>query len=65
VLAARDYLRVAPGAVRGRTDVPIEVVDDALPAEPADPERLIELSDELGIDASVNRMLVAIAAARA
>jgi 5'-3' exonuclease len=64
VLAARDYLLVAPDAVRGRTDVPVEVVDDALPAEPADPERLVELSDELGIDSSVNRLLVAIAAAR-
>jgi 5'-3' exonuclease len=64
MLAARDYLLAAPQAVRGRTDVPVEVVDDALPAEPVDPERLVELSDELGIDSSVNRLLVAIAAAR-
>ena len=64
ILAARDYLLVAPDAVRGRTDVPVEVADDELPAEPADPERLVELTDELGIDSSVNRLLVAIAAAR-
>jgi 5'-3' exonuclease len=64
VLAARDYLLVAPDAVRGRTDVPVDVIDDALPAEPANAERLVELSDELGIDSSVNRLLVAIAAAR-
>jgi 5'-3' exonuclease len=64
VLAARDYLLVAPDAVRGRTDVPVEVLDDALPAEPVNAERLVELSDDLGIDSSVNRLLVAIAAAR-
>jgi 5'-3' exonuclease len=64
VLAARDYLLVAPDAVRGRTDVPLDLPDDTLPAEPTDPERLVDLSAELGIDASVNRLLVAIAAAR-
>ncbi|MDT4978631.1 MAG: hypothetical protein QOG07_510, partial [Pseudonocardiales bacterium] len=36
VLAAREYLVVAPAAVRGRTDVPIPELDDALPAQAAD-----------------------------
>jgi 5'-3' exonuclease len=63
VLAARDYLAVAPAAVRGRTDVDIVPLDDALPASPADPERLVELTEELGLESSVNRLLNALAAA--
>ncbi|HEY7007972.1 MAG TPA: 5'-3' exonuclease [Jatrophihabitantaceae bacterium] len=63
VLAARDYLALAPSAVRGRTDVDVPVLDDALPPAPADPERLVDLTEELGIESSVNRLLVAIAAA--
>jgi 5'-3' exonuclease len=63
VLAARDYLALAPGAVRGRVDIELPELDDALPAEPADPERLVELAEQLGIESSVNRMLVAIRSA--
>ena len=54
----------APGAVRGRVDADVEELDDTLPAEPADPERLVELAEELGIESSVNRLLVAISNAR-
>jgi 5'-3' exonuclease len=60
VLAARAYLRVAPDAVRGRVDAGVPEFDDALPAEPADPERLVELAGELDLEASLNRLLVAI-----
>jgi 5'-3' exonuclease len=60
VLGARDYLAVAPAAVRGRIDAGVVDLDGALPAEPADPERLVELSEELGIESSLNRLLVAI-----
>ena len=60
ILAARDYLLVAPAAVRGRVDAEVPPVDDRLPAQPADPERLVELCDELGIEASLNRLLNAI-----
>ncbi len=63
ILAAKDYLRVAPDAVRGRLDAEIPEVDDALPREPADPERLVELSEQLGIEAPLNRLLNAIRAA--
>lgn len=63
ILAAREYLAVAPAAVRGRTDADVPEIDGALPAEPADPERLVELCEELGIDSSANRLLVAIKAA--
>jgi 5'-3' exonuclease len=64
ILAAREYLAAAPGAVRGRTDADVPELDDELPAEPADPERLVELTEELGIEAPANRLLVAIKAAR-
>ena len=63
ILAARDYLAVAPAAVRGRVDVELPDLDDALPADPADPERVVELAEELGIESSVNRVLVAIRSA--
>jgi 5'-3' exonuclease len=63
VRAAQDYLAVAPGAVRGRLDVPLDVIDDALYLEPRDPARLDELADTLGVDSSVQRMRKAIATA--
>ena len=50
--------------MRGRTDVDMPELDDELPAEPADPERVVELAEELAVEAPVNRMLNAIAAAR-
>jgi 5'-3' exonuclease len=63
VLAAGDYLVVAPAAVRGRTDAGVPQLDATLPSAPADPERLVDLAEQLGIESSVNRLLVAIAAA--
>lgn len=63
VRAARDYLAAAPGAVRGRLDVPLDVIDDALYTEPRDPDRLDELAGELGIESPVARLRKAISAA--
>ncbi|WP_375476275.1 5'-3' exonuclease H3TH domain-containing protein [uncultured Jatrophihabitans sp.] len=63
VRAALDYLAAAPAAVRGRLDVPVGALDDRIPAEPRDPERLVALVDELGIDGPVERMLAAMRAA--
>jgi 5'-3' exonuclease len=54
---ARGYLEVAPRAVRARLDVPLPGLDDRLPAEPADAERLVELSDRYGLDRPINRLL--------
>lgn len=65
VRAARDYLSVAPAAVRGRTDVPLPVLDDVLPVQAKDADRLAELVGVLGIASSVERVQVAIAAALA
>ena len=63
ILAARDYLAVAPGAVRGRTDAPLDTIDDRLPAQPRDADSLARLAGELGVEAAVARMRKAIAAA--
>jgi len=65
VLTAREYLAVAPAAVRGRTDVPIPPLADALPARAAEPDELAELVGLLGIASSVSRVQSAVAAALA
>ena len=48
VRAAHDYLAVAPAAVRGRIDVPLDVIDDRLYPEPRDAGRLDELAGDAG-----------------
>jgi 5'-3' exonuclease len=60
LLAARSYLAVAPAVVRVRRDVPLPDYDDTLPAEPAKPQRLVELSERWGLDAPLNRVLAAL-----
>jgi 5'-3' exonuclease len=65
VLAAKEYLAVAPAAVRGRCDVPVPVLNDGLPREPRDAEALAALVRELGISSSVQRIRKAIDAATA
>lgn len=61
ILAAVEYLAVAPGAVRIRVDVPLAAQPDALPTEPHDPEALTALVNDLGIGGSVGRIQAAIA----
>ncbi len=56
--AARDYLEAAIAVTRVRRDCPLPEFDDRLPAAPADPERLLELSDRWGVESSVNRVLL-------
>jgi 5'-3' exonuclease len=63
VRAAKEYLAVAPAAVRGRLDVPLDVIDDGLYPQPRDAGRLDELAGVLGISSSVQRVQKAIAAA--
>ena len=63
IRAAAEYLTVAPAVVRGRTDAPVDDVDDAIPATAADPAALVELADRYGIEPSINRVLNAIARA--
>jgi len=63
IRAAREYLAVAPAAVRGRTDAPVAEVADELPARPRDAERLAELTAAYGVASSVERLSKAVAAA--
>jgi 5'-3' exonuclease len=60
VRAHQDYLAVAPAAVRGRTDVPLDVIDDRLHPEPRDAAEVDELAAELGIANSIDRLRKAI-----
>jgi 5'-3' exonuclease len=60
IRAAAGYLAVAPQVVRGRTDCAVPELDDAVPREPADPERVVALADRYGIDRSINRLLTAL-----
>ena len=57
--AAVDYLEVAPVVVAVATDVPVPSLKDEarIPAEPADAERLLELSERWGLESSLNRVL--------
>jgi hypothetical protein len=54
---------VAPAAVRGRLDVPLDVIDDGLYVEARDAGRLEELAGALGVESSVARLQKAIAKA--
>lgn len=60
VRASKDYLALAPAAVRGRLDVPLDVIDDALYSDMRDAGRLAELAEELGIESSVGRLQKAV-----
>ena len=61
LIAAREYLAVAEPVVRVATDVPLPQVDLRFPSSPRDPAALVALADGLGVDASFNRLLNAMA----
>ena len=61
VLAAADYLAVAPRVVDVVRDLDLPEVDGSLAAVPADPERVVELADRWNVASAVNRVLVAAA----
>jgi 5'-3' exonuclease len=63
--AASDYLAVAPRVVEVAKDVPMPSYDDAIPATPRDPDRLVTLSERWGLDGPLNRVLSAFSAAQA
>ncbi|MGX7679681.1 5'-3' exonuclease [Jatrophihabitans sp. DSM 45814] len=63
VLAAAEYLSVAPQVVRGRIDVPIDTdLETRVPGSPKDPEMLDALGEKFGVASSVLRLRKAIAA---
>jgi 5'-3' exonuclease len=60
---AADYLAVAPRVVRVAVDAPVRMSGpDAIPALPADPDRLAELAKRWGLESSVRRLTDAMAA---
>jgi 5'-3' exonuclease len=61
VLAARDYLAVAPGVVRVTLDCPLPDIDDTLPSAPADPAGLAELAERWGLRTPVDRLTAVLA----
>jgi len=65
LLASREYLERADPVVRVATDVDVPVLDDRLPATPPDPSAFVAFAQDLGLDASFNRVLAALAAANA
>jgi 5'-3' exonuclease len=63
LLAASDYLEVAPEVVRVATDVGVPRLDTTLPAAPRDADRLLDLAAQWGVANSVRRLVDALAAA--
>ncbi|NCT92690.1 5'-3' exonuclease [Cellulomonas sp. APG4] len=62
LLDAADYLAVAPAVVRVAPDAPVAEADHAVPSTPADPERLVALSERWGLGSSVARLVDAFTA---
>lgn len=62
LVAAADYLAVAPTVVRVATDADVVMSgSDTVPQEPADPDRLAELAEQWGLESSVKRLTTAMA----
>jgi 5'-3' exonuclease len=58
---AADYLAVAPTVVRTVAEAPVTVDRaDAVPAGPADPQRVAELRERWGLGGSVDRLVAAL-----
>ncbi|WP_328774383.1 5'-3' exonuclease [Streptomyces sp. NBC_00286] len=55
---ARPYVAVAPKVIKVADDVPLPVVDTALPSAPRDPAALEELAMRWGLGGSLQRLLV-------
>ena len=59
VLAANDYLDVAPTVVRVALDVPVAQTDFPVPLEPADHDALTQMADQWNIRSSLARVMQA------
>ncbi|MFE9441576.1 5'-3' exonuclease H3TH domain-containing protein [Streptomyces sp. NPDC006602] len=59
---SRPYLAVAPKVVKVADDVPLPVVDTALPRVPRDPVALKELAAHWGLGGSLQRLLATLVA---
>ncbi len=64
ITKAREYVDAAGPVVRVATDVSLPDLRTALPATPADPERLTALSARWGLDSPCSRLVQALTTAR-
>lgn len=64
LLASREYLAAAEPVVRVATDIAVPDLDHRLPSTPRDPAALLALAEGLGLDATFNRVLAAMALSR-
>ncbi|PFG18821.1 5'-3' exonuclease [Serinibacter salmoneus] len=63
LLGAQEYLAAAPRVVGVLRDADLPAHEDALPAVPADPDRLAALAERWGVGSAVARLTAAMAAA--
>jgi 5'-3' exonuclease len=63
LVAAADYLAVAPKVVEVARDVPVPDLDTTLPGAPVDADRLMELAQRWNLAGSTRRLVDAIAGA--
>jgi 5'-3' exonuclease len=61
LLAARDYLTVAPKVVEVARDAAVPAIDATLPAGPAHPDRLLELAEQWNLAGAARRLVDALA----
>jgi len=61
IVAAADYLAVAPAVVAVARDLPVDRTATTLPTAPADPERLEELAETYNLGSPVARLVTALA----
>jgi 5'-3' exonuclease len=60
LLAAKDYVAVAPRVVRVVRDADLPDVDDTAPRTPVDPDALVALAERWGVQSSVTRLVQAL-----
>jgi 5'-3' exonuclease len=63
LVAAADYLAVAPTVVRVARDLPLPELDPAVPGAPADPDRLLALAQEWNLAGPCRRLVETLATA--
>ncbi|BCB77095.1 5'-3' exonuclease [Phytohabitans flavus] len=64
LVAARDYLAVAPKVVRVARDIPLPELDTSLPTAPVDADRLLALAEKWNLAGSCRRLVDALALPR-
>ena len=61
ILAAEDYLKVAPKVVEVARDIKLGRFDATLPSTPAHPQVLAAMAEKLNLDGPVTRLTAVLA----